>query len=158
MPPVGNKIGDGFPIILTFANNPTLALWWKTVKPPGMQGGEAVDDTSMYNVAYNTFNPRKLKKLTPVTSTAQWDEDQYNAYFDQINKNQLISVTFPSGRVIQFWGYLQNFDPNEMSEGNDTTAAVTIMPTMKNSAGAETALAVGTTTSTTATTTTSPPP
>ncbi len=54
-----------------------------------------------------------------------------------INVNQVITVTFPDGDTLQFWGWLQTFTPGEMVEGEQPTAEVTITPGNIDDAQAE---------------------
>lgn len=150
--PSGRRLDDGHATFITFSLNDDIGLWEKGVKPPGVEGGESVDTTTMRNLIYRTKNPRKLKELTNMSGTCAYDEFVLAAVVDMVNKLQTITVTFPNGRTWSFPGYLKTFDPQELSEGAQPVASYTIVPTMQNAAGVETGPTVGTTTSTTTTT------
>lgn len=152
--PTGKRLDDGHSTKIEFSMTPNVALWEKTVKPPGLDGGDPNDTTTMRNTVYRTMAPRKLKTLTPVTVKCAYDEGDYANILAMININQLVGVRWPTGRPWTFWAYLRSFEPDENQEGAQPTATVVIQPTMQDASGAEVALVVGTTTSTTTTTTT----
>ena len=72
---------------------------------------------------------RSLKTLTPVSTTATYDPDVYNEIESAINVETTITVTFADGSTIAFFGYLQNFEANEVSEGEDPECTITFQPT-----------------------------
>lgn len=127
--PPGIKMEDGYPTTLAFARDPNVNFWEKSVKPPGIDGGEAIDQTTMHNATWRTMAPRKLKTLTPVSTKAAWDPACYNEISQLINKSGSITVRFPDGSTLDFYGYLKSFEPSEMSEGNQPEADITIVPT-----------------------------
>lgn len=47
--PGGTKLGDGFSTKIAFAADADVSLWEKTVTPPGVDGGDAVDTSTMHN-------------------------------------------------------------------------------------------------------------
>jgi hypothetical protein len=81
--------------------------------------------------------PRALKSLTPFTTNCAYDPAVYPELEAMINVNQVITVTFPDGDTLQFWGWLQTFTPGEMVEGEQPTAEVTITPGNIDDAQAE---------------------
>lgn len=127
--PTGIKLEDGFSTKITMSLNPTIELWEKTVKPPGLDGGDAVNTTTMHNVTYRTMAPRKLKTLTEITSTCAYDPLCYVDLLSMINRKQTLTVTFPDGTTLAFYGYLKSFEPNDVSEGNMPEATVHFVPT-----------------------------
>jgi hypothetical protein len=152
--PSGRRLDDGHPTTILFSNNPTVALWEKEVTPPGIDGGEPVDTTTMRNVELRTKNPRKLKEITTATFRVAFDEGALLAIMSMINQNQQISVIFPTGRPWTFWGYLKSFKVAANTEGKQPEADCELVPTMQNATGLETGFTVGTTTSSTSSTTT----
>lgn len=127
--PAGFKLEDGYQALIAFAENPDVKLWEKTVKPPGLEGGDPVDTTTMHNQTYRTSAPRHLKTLTPVQTTTAYDPAVYEEIKDLINVNGWITIHFPDGSTYDFVGYLQNFDPSPLQEGNPPEATATIVPT-----------------------------
>lgn len=135
--PEGIKLGDGFSTKLTLERNPTIALWERTVTPPGIEGGDAVDNTTMHNVTWRTMSPRKLKTLTEVSSSAAYDPIIYEDVVDQVNINQVITCTFPDGSTLAFWGFVKSFIPGENQEGTMPEGTLTIVPTNRDDDGVE---------------------
>lgn len=154
MAPVGNRLDEGFSTIYTLPNVPTIALWELEVTPPGVDGGDPIPTDSMRSTKYRTKRAKMLVDFTPSTLRVAYDEKVYTDIINQVNINQLMVITFPTGRPLTFWGYLKSFMPDGLSEGARPTAMVTIIPTNQNAAGAEIAPVIGTTTSSTTTTTT----
>jgi len=56
-----------------------------------------------------------------------------------VNQNQEIVLTYPDGETLTFWGWLDGYAPNEMSEGEQPTAEVTVICSNQNNSGVETA-------------------
>jgi len=120
---------DGFRSLVTFASNPSIQLWERQIKPPGIDGGEGIDTTTMHNVAWRTRQPRKLKTLDPSTFMAAYDPDVIPSLYGQINRQDTITFTFPDGSTLCFFGFLQKFEPGELREGEFPDATCTFVPT-----------------------------
>lgn len=136
------RIDDGFSTTVAFAIDPTVLFWEKTVKPPGMDSGGPNDTTTMRNTEFRTFAPKKLKTLTPMTMTVAYDPKVYDAsgeLMDMIGINGLVTITFPDGSDVAFWGYIDKFEPGDNRDGEQPTATVTIQPTNQNNSGTEVA-------------------
>ncbi len=137
--PTGNRQDDGHSTKVTFANDPNVKLWEKGVTPPGVDGGGANDTTTMHNTIWRTRSPKKLKTMTELTFTAAYDPAVYTQILAQCNVNQLITVTFPNGKTLIFWGWLDKFAPAESAEGTQPSATCTIVPSNQNNSGVEVA-------------------
>lgn len=127
--PAGIRLDDGFPTKITIGDLTTVSFWEKTVKPTGIDGGDSVPTTTMHNVTWRTMNPRKLKTLTESTSKVAYDPNIYNQVVPYINLKTTITITFPDGSTLAFFGYLKNFEPDEVQEGTQPEATVTLVPT-----------------------------
>jgi hypothetical protein len=127
--PAGLKLEDGFSTKITVALDTDISFWEKSVKPCGFDGGDAIETTTMHNVKLRTMAPRQLKTLTQMTCTAAYDPDVFNQIYEIINRKTTITVRFPDGSTLAFFGYVKSFEPNDMSEGNFPEATVTIVPT-----------------------------
>ena len=108
--PDGIPLRDGYSSKITLGDDATIELWEKSVKPPGIDGGEPVDQTTMHNSTWKTSRPRSLKTITPVTCRASYDPDIYDELTSIINTEDEITVKFADGSTIALWGYLQKFD------------------------------------------------
>ena len=130
-------INDGYQTLVTFSLTPiTLVVKEKAVTPPGMDGGDMVDITTMRNDVWRTRNPRYLVTLTEFTFTASYDPLIYPTLLDVLNINQEITLMFPDTSTLAFWGWLQKVIPGENVEGTQPIITCTITPSNHNGLGA----------------------
>lgn len=127
--PAGIKLDDGFSTKIAFALDANVEFWEKTVKPPGLDGGDAIDTTNMHNVTYRTMAARALKTLTESTLTVFWDPQCYVSVLALVNAEGSITAHFPDGSKLDFYGFLRTFEPNEHTEGEPPEATISITPT-----------------------------
>lgn len=133
------RIDDGHSTTISFADDPSVKLYEKEVTPPGIDGGGENDTTTMQNTAWRTRAPKKLKTLSECSFVAAYDPAVYDEILTLINANNLITITFPDGSTLAFWGWLNEFKPNANVEGEQPTAEVTIIPSNQNDSLVETA-------------------
>lgn len=135
------RMDDGFSTVISIANIPSVKLYEKDVTPPGVTAGGAIDVTTMRNSTWRTMAPRSLKTLTPLNLTVAYATDAYDDIIAQLGINQQITVTFPETSTLVFWGWIEEFTPAALTEGEQPTASVVIQPSLRNNtgAGAETA-------------------
>lgn len=132
------RLDDGFKTLVSFANFPSVKFYTKTVTPPGMSAGGANDTTTMENTRLRTMAPKKLVTMTESTCTAAYDPQVYQDVVNMIGVNQLITITFSDGSQAKFWGWLDEFTPNEIKEGEQPTAEYKIIPSNQNASQVET--------------------
>lgn len=135
-------INDGHPTKISFsasASGVTLFMKEKEVTPPGISMGGENDTTTMHNVTWRTKAPKQLKTLTPASFSAAYDPEIYTELLDLIGVNQLITITFANSSTVAFWGWLDEFTPGNVVEGEQPVADVTIIPSNQNGSGVETA-------------------
>lgn len=135
--PTGIKLDNGHSSKITFEADPDVSLWEKTVTPPGLDGGDAIDTTTMHNTAWRTKAPRTLKEMTDSSFAAAYDPAVLTQINALVNVETEITVTFPDGSTWAYFGFLKAFEPDELSEGEQPTATVTIVATNQDTAGAE---------------------
>lgn len=133
------RIDDGYQTLVSFEADPLVSFWEKSVTPPGLDGGGEVDTTTMLNTTYRTRNPKALITMSNATLTAAYDPSVYQNILSLVNVNTLITITFPDGSTLAFWGWLNSFKPGELAEGSQPTAEVEIIPSNQNASGTETA-------------------
>lgn len=121
---------DGFSTLITLANAPSIAFKEKSVTPPGVEGGDPIDTSTMHSVTWRNKAPRSLKEMTDASATVSYDPAVYDDIIDQVNVQQAITITYPDGTQMALWGFLRNFSPGELSEGDQPTAEVTFVFTM----------------------------
>ena len=133
------RMDDGYQTLITFADNPSVKMYEKGVQPPGMEGGGANDTTTMRNTTWRTRSPKKLKTLTDSELTVAYDAAVYPEIVAMLNENQQITITFEDASTLVFWGWIDEFSPDESVEGEQPEASVTIIPSNQNDSGVETA-------------------
>lgn len=127
--PTGIKLREGYSVKHTFAADPTIELFEKTVKPPSLDGGEPVDQTTQFNETWETVSPRSLIKMGPSTFKCAYDPSAYTAIQSAINRQDTCTTTFGDGSTLAYYGYLQKFEPEDMEIGKQPEATVTIIVT-----------------------------
>lgn len=137
--PSGKKIKDGHRTTLAFALDPDVSFWEKTGKPPGVDGGDAVEQTTMHNDALQTFAPQKLKRMTEVTGKAAVDAKVIPQLIALCNVEGSITAHLPAADSVDFFGFLKSFDFDEFERGKQPEGTYTIVVTnVDPETGAET--------------------
>lgn len=138
--PGGIKLDDGYQSLIAFERDSDVSFWEKTVKPPGIDGGDAVETTTMHNTTWRTMSPRALRTMTDCTFTAAYDPAVISQIVALVNQEGAITVHFPDGSTVDFYGYLKSFEPADLAEGTQPEATVTIVCTNQHpTTGVETA-------------------
>ncbi len=127
--PSGFKMPDGYRTLITLSNNPAIQIWEKTVKPPGLDGGDKIDTTTMHNDVWRTYEHRSLKTVTDSSASCAYDPDVWPALVQEINLPQTITITFPDRSQLAFYGFMQKAEIEEHKEGEMPMIAVTLAPT-----------------------------
>lgn len=127
--PTGIRLDDGYSTKIAFARDSNIQFWEKTVQPPSVDGGDAIDTTTMHNATYRTMAARSLITLGESKCTVAYDPDVYNAIIQLVNQEGAITVSFPDGSTLSFFGFLSKFEPGDLAEGEQPEADVTIIPT-----------------------------
>lgn len=133
------RMDDGFSTLISFSDDSDVQLWMKEVTPPGIEAGGENDTTTMHNTTWRTKSPKALKSLTEASFTAAYDPAVYDEMTAMVGSNQEVTVTFPDGDTVVFWGWIDSFTPNASVEGEQPTAEVSIIPSNQNDSGVETA-------------------
>lgn len=77
--------------------------------------------------------------MTEVKVTVAYDIVGWSAILAQIGVNQLVTVHFPDGKTVAFWGWLDKFEPGALKEGEQPEAECVIVPSNHNTSGVEVA-------------------
>jgi len=132
------RLRDGYQTRITFSTGAGVKFWEKKVTPPGIKGGGEINTTGMRNTAWRTKDPKKLKELSEMSLSVAYDPACLPQIYGtgvgtgMLQVNQLITVTFPDTHTLQFWGWLEEFTPSELSEGEEPLAEVKIMVSNHN--------------------------
>jgi len=135
---------DGFSTTIEFSASAsgvllTTLMAEKEVTPPGISAGGENDTSSMRNTAYRTKQPKSLKTLTNSSIVVAFDSAIFDELVATVGLNQSIVITFPDASTLTFWGWIDEWTPNAQVEGEQPTAAITIICSNQNNAGAEVA-------------------
>jgi hypothetical protein len=139
-------LDDGHSTTISFANDSgtTLEVREKEVTPPGLAAGGENDITTMRNSTWRTKAPKKLITASPASLVVTYDPDAYtNIISELLGVNNLITITFPDSSTLAFWGWLDEFTPGPLTEGEAPTASITIIPSNQNAQQVETAPVIG---------------
>lgn len=127
--PVGSRLKTGHPTLYAFSADPDVSIWETAAKPPGWEGGDKIPTTTYHNEDLRTFAARVLKEMTDGEMTVAYDPRCYPQIRALINVEGIVTVHFPNGSALSFYGYLQNFEPDDTSEEEMPTASCTIVAT-----------------------------
>lgn len=130
--PSGSFLEDGFSSKITFARDPDVSLWEKTVKPPGVDGGDAIELQTMHSLVWREKGARQLKTMTDNTFTAAYDPKVKTQLVELINQPGSITVLYPDGSTESYFGFLKSADFSDLKEGEFPEATCTIVPTNRD--------------------------
>jgi hypothetical protein len=117
---------NGFKTLIDFGQGAGI-FHERTVTPPAMSMGGAIDLTGHRNVGYRTKAPKKLKDMGEITSVGGYDPSAYSSFLALLGVNQEITLTFPDESTVVFWGWLDSFAPGGLTEGTYPDATITII-------------------------------
>ena len=142
---------DGHGTLITFSLASTVEFEELEVTLPAIKGGGKKKMTTMHNVDVHTGAPKKLFDIEAGTVLVAWDPLCYQTIMNTlVNKNGQITVTLPNGATIVYWGFIDEFTPKPLKEGERPEADVKFEITNRNGSGVTTkpAYTAGTTTTT----------
>lgn len=129
-----NHFQDGYKTWIGLANNPVFLFWEKKVKPPMMSGGGPIDEKTMRDLRWRIKSPKALSDFGDLTATGAWREGIYTQMLNLGQRVTVVSVTFPNGAVLSYYGWLEEVDPQEMTEGVQPEVNVKICASMQTEA------------------------
>jgi hypothetical protein len=127
--PAGIKLKDGHGTKLAFAADPDISFWEVEVKPPGMDGGEAIEQTTHHNTVYRTKAPQSLIDLTDGEGTCQYDPVVVSQVRALINVETTLTIIYPDGSTDAIYGYMKSFEPDPIVTGEPPTASFSFVAT-----------------------------
>ena len=143
---------DGFKTLITFDLNPNVKLEEIEVTPPGMKAGGKIKTTTQRNTEVHTGAPKALVDFDGGQVLVAWNPACYTDILTTlIRKNGKITITYPDGATHVYWGFIDEFTPKALKEGERPEADVKFELTNRNANGVETkpAYTAGTTTTST---------
>lgn len=120
--PVGDRLKKGYRSTIAFELDPDVSIWEIEVTPPGLDGGEMIDTTTMFNTTFETMEPNTLMKVTDGGMRVAFDPVCYDQLFALINQKGIITTKFSNGDSISDYGILRTFQPDGMVRNGMPTA------------------------------------
>lgn len=137
-PSLRDYLDDGFSTKITNLLAPGVALYERTIKPPGLTAGGPIDTTTMYNEVMRTQSPKSLTNLEPVEMKCAYATAAMGTIMATLlRKNTQWTLEYPDGATLVFWGWLEEFMPPDHEEGVMPLADVKIQPSNVDNNGAE---------------------
>jgi hypothetical protein len=124
--PTGTKLGRGAVCYITFANNPDLNVWEKSLTPSGLKCDERKDSSTFHNQRRRTFRPGRLKTSGDIQVVCGYDANQLQELYDQVGIRTTVTVTLPNGLKIADYAWLDEIAFNDHNEDDDPEATLTI--------------------------------
>lgn len=138
---LANRIDNGFSTTLEFDENPTLEFYEVEVQPPGWDGGDPINTSTMRNTTLETFTPAALMTMTEITVSVAYTSDIFHLTTGvkaMVNINQEVILTLPDGATVTFWGYVRSFIPPTHVKNVRPMAGLRVVPTNTNDSKVET--------------------
>lgn len=127
--PTGFFLQDGYRTLVTLALDPAIQFWEKTLKPPGVDVGEMIPETTMFNNFWRTFAFRKLRTLTDGDVKAAYDPNVLSLILSAVGYPTTVTYHFPTNASICYYGGISKFMPDEVEEGKQPEATITLPAT-----------------------------
>lgn len=127
--PTGQPMRDGYQTLVAFEANPNVLFWEKGIKPPGIDGGENIEASTMHNTLWHTFGIPSLQTLTDSEIRVAYDPQLFSDILSLVNVETVITVHFPDNSTYAFYGRLKSFEPDELVSGTQPEATVTVAAT-----------------------------
>lgn len=138
------RLDDGFSTLVTFAGKPNIKLWTKTTKPIGLSGGGPIETKDMHRTRFRTKKPKKLLDITPGEIKCAYATEVINDIVDHLQTLDEITITFEDGTTWMFWGWMDEFMPDDCEEGAQPTATVKFEASAEDDQGVEVGVTYGT--------------
>lgn len=123
--PGGVKLENAHATKISFALDPDISFFEKSVTPPGIDGGDAIDTTTMFNSALRTKALRALADITNGQCTVAYDPAVTTQILAIVNKPTTVTIAFPTLGTWALFGGLKSFTPGELGgDGNFPEATV----------------------------------
>ena len=133
--PTGIMIPDGFRTKVTLALIPTLEVEEVEVKVSGFDGGEPIEQDSMWMERLRVVRARQTLDCTPLTFVCKYDPSVLNTLKGQINVEksgstaQVITETYYDGTQRAWFGYVRAAEPENIVANQKGRMTITCQPT-----------------------------
>jgi hypothetical protein len=131
--PFGHRLKNGFKCFYTCAAAPKLSIWETECTPLGMDAGDKVNTTTMWNNTVVTYAAGELIDFTDAQFTGAYDPKLKTQLITILGVESTWTCTYSNGDTESFYGYLKtaNFasmQRNVMPMGTFTVVATNTDP------------------------------
>lgn len=132
--PLGSMLERGHVITVSINTQETIEFKEISVQPPGVEAGDPINTYTQYSDKWKTKAASVLMEMTELEMEVAYDPVILTAAKIEaaINLETDITVFFPDGSKVAFWGYLRSFIPGSMDEESRPTASAVIQPTNRD--------------------------
>jgi hypothetical protein len=127
--PPGKELRDGVGTTIVFALVPNVNFWETELTPPGREGGEPIDNTSLLNTVYRTRRAPVLVEGVIISGSAKYDPKITSDLNNLLNKEGACTLWWPDGSYYDFFGYLKSWKYDGHKEKTLPTAKFEIVQT-----------------------------
>lgn len=127
--PLAVRLDCGYQSVICFRSLPGLAIFEKTVQPPGFDGGDAIKTTTMLNEFYESKAPQRLVGHDDGVVVAAYDPHVMSALENLINVPDSITWGYPDGSGEVYWAYLQKVAKSALVKDQQPEMTLTIVVT-----------------------------
>lgn len=124
--PTGNMLENGYQSLITLAVDTNIDIWEKTATPPGYDGGEPINITTMHNQNVITKDLNALFEVTDLTIVAAYARLTYTQLLSVINVNTTVTFWFPDGGSWCAFGGVRSAIPSANERGSQPEMTVVI--------------------------------
>jgi hypothetical protein len=115
--PTGIRLKDGWRSLATFSVNPTLCIEEVEITPGGFTLGTPVDQTTQWNVTYETAAPQGLRQQKDVTITFAYDPQAIVDLDAMAGIEQTLTIKYKDGSTLANFGWLNETDYEPLRRG-----------------------------------------
>ena len=127
--PFGHRLKDGFKCFYTFAALPKLSVWETEATPIGMDAGDKINTTTMFNVAVVTYAAPQLIDFTDGQFVGAYDPKVKTQLVSMLGVEQVITCTYSNGDTEAFYGFLKSAQFGSMVRNGMPTGTFVIVCT-----------------------------
>jgi hypothetical protein len=132
---------DGYLCRLSFDLDADVKLNVISFKPPALMGPGPIEQTTMENLNYHTQAPGALLKVGDMTCKVAYAPALFADIKAMMLINQKIDWLWPNNVSGRVWGWIENFEPDELAINQRPTASLLIhisnLDTTTTAAGVE---------------------
>ena len=130
--PTQPKLENGFVWKIGFSQDVDISLYEVSLNPPGLDGGDPIDVTTQWSVALREKALRGLIDIPDFTFTCGYNPIVHSQLIAIINDNGAISIDWPNGDKLTFYGALRVAEYDALEEGTFPMITCTVTVTNRD--------------------------